>query len=205
MIAWFLANRLKVASFCALMGDFLMGLTGGVNVFNPSAVTSTADVLLVIGGTVGLFGHFMLMAFGKGGRIKNAAAIHRAHTPPLLRAFFPWRYPLDTAFALFVCSGLLYMSVGIAWALWSLIIIGIFVATGSAIGWLYPQDRTICGVHTIRVTASLYMCASILTYLAAWQQQSVLLLLAGLAYTACNTTLYFVRKENQSVYSQMHD
>lgn len=204
MIHWVQANRLKFASFSAVLGDFLMGMAGAVGVFHPEKITNAGDMLLLIGGLVGVAGHGCLMIWGKGGRMNLVKKGARTHLPRWLRGIVPWRYPLDTAFAMFVCSGSLYTVAGYYWDSLPMLLTGVFVTLGSGIGWLYPEDRTILGFHTVRITALLYLCGTTLTYVASWQQQNLFMLLAALAYTACNVTLYSVRKEHQSTYTQTH-
>ena len=179
-----------------------MGMAGAVGVFHPERISNVGDKLLMIGGTIAVIGHGALMIWGKGGRIRQAAATQKFHTPIFLRGLLPWRYPLDAAFTMFVGSGTLYTAAGFYWDSPPMVLTGVFVTAGSLMGWLYPEDKTVLGVHTMRITALLYLCGTALTYVAAWQQANIIMFLAGLAYTACNVTLYSVRKENQSTYTQ---
>ncbi|NBX66258.1 MAG: hypothetical protein EBQ96_04605 [Proteobacteria bacterium] len=202
MIHWLKTNRLKVASASAVTGDAFMGLAGTAGLFHLVKAAGIADIFLVIGGLIAVFGHGMLLLWGRGGRLEKRVPKSASTHPQFLRPLMPWRYPLDTALGVFVFSGLLYALAGVSMGSWPLTFTGICVSIASTVGWLLPQEERLFGLLGMQITATVYMTATMLTYLAAYQTQNVILLMAALFYTCCNVIFFTVRKENQSDHTQ---
>lgn len=205
MLARLKANRLKIASVCAVTGDVFMGLTGTAGLFNWNSLGTASDTAMLTGGIIAVIGHSMLLLWGKGGRLENKIRTSGAHHGQWAKPFMPWRYPLDTALAFFIFSGCCYGLAGLFMGSFSMLITGICVGLASAIGWLLPQDRLLLGLRGMQWTAGLYLTATSFTYLAAYENANILLFAGALFYTACNLILFTVRKENQSEYTLGHE
>ena len=198
-------NRLKLGSFFAVLGDIFLGLAGGVSLFSPDTST-TAGIMLMMGGILGVLGHGAVFLWGKGAKSDKAVrAPNHLHTPLLLKPVFPWRYPLDFGFAVWIVGGALYFFAGVYSDNPGLIALGSFTMPAACIGWLWPQKRTLFGLHTMQVIAILYACSSVSGFIGAFIAKDVILLIAMLCFSACNVIFFTVRKENQSLHTQSHE
>ncbi len=198
-------NRLKLGSFFAVSGDIFLGLAGGVSLFSPDTST-TAGIMLLMGGILGVFGHGAVFLWGKGA--KSDKVVHTAeklHTSLLLKPFFPWRYPLDFGFAVWIVGGALYFLAGVYSNNPGLIALGSFTTPAACIGWLWPQKKTLFGLHTMQIIAILYACSSVSGFIGAVIAKDPILFIAMMCFTACNVIFFTVRKENQSLHTQLHE
>lgn len=204
IINWLKANRLKAASACAITGDVLMGAAGGVGILNRGSLPDSSYALLLTASCLGLTGHITLMLWGKGARAASVKAVSGVEPPVWRKPFYPWRYPLDFAFSLWIVASLLYMASGFHQGAQAMIFMGLCSGMGSSIGWLYPQEKLLFGRHVIQVTALCFFLCNIFAFAAAYMMQDMIVLLAACSFTMCSLILYTVRKENQSAYTQAH-
>lgn len=194
MIAWLKQRRLKMASILSIGGDGLMGMGGAAGLFSWIVPNSgAADVFLMVAGAIAVIGHIMVVLFGHGGARADGKRVRGLKSGHIARALMPWRYPLDFGLAAFVCSGLLYATAGYLMANHALIVTGILVFAASLTGWL--------GLASMRVTAGIFMTATVMQFWAAWLGQNVFMFLSALCYAVCNVILATVRKEHQSAYT----
>ncbi len=198
-------NRLKLGSFFAVLGDIFLGLAGGASLFSPDAST-TAGIMLMLGGILGVFGHSAVFVWGKGAKSDKALrAAEQLHTPMLLKPLFPWRYPLDFGFAVWIVGGALYFVSGVYSNNPGLIALGSFTTPAACIGWLWPQKKTLFGLHTMQIIAILYARSSVAGFIGAFIARDPILFIAMMCFTACNVIFFTVRKENQSLHTQTHE
>lgn len=204
MLGWLKSNRLKVASFSAVLADIFMGLAGGVGLFHVS-FANPAYIAMSVGGCVGLLGHAALLFWGKGAKPRVVSAQDALPPSILLKPFFPWRYPLDFAFSLFIVSNILYLSAGLYLGLYALAIGGILAAIASAIGWMWPHEKPIGPFTSMQVTSLFYAASTFNHFVAGLGAMNVWIILSACCYLVCNIIFFTVRKENQSTYTQQHE
>ncbi len=200
MLSWLHANRLKVISALCIVGDMLMGLAGAVGLYH--AGKNFADLLLTIAGGLGLFGHAIVIIWGKGGGgATSGTSAKKDRTSALVKSLLMWRYPLDSSFAVFAVGGLCFAVSGAASKNPLLAAFGIICSISSLIGWLWPQDKRLFGFRSLQVCATLYMTSGVSNLASGLWAHSSFIVLAGCCYILANIILYTVRKEHQSEYT----
>lgn len=204
MLGWLKTNRLKIASLAAVSGDIFMGLAGGMGLLHAS-FQNTAYAALTLGGFFAVAGHAALMIWGKGARAKNQTTAVLAAPPVFLKPLYPWRYPLDCAFALFIVTNVFYIIAGAYLNLPALCISGMFAVAASALGWLWPQDKLLFGLRSMQITSLCYSLATLNHFIAGFSAMNIWIILSAVCYLTCNAILFTVRKENQSAFTQEHE
>lgn len=188
----------------AMSGDVFMGLSGGMKLFDFN-VENLPYFLMSIGGLCGVTGHIALIFWGKGGHKKGVQALHPDQIKSIwLRPFFPWRYPLDSAFSFFIAANFFYVFAGLEMGNYPLSASGLCAACASALGWLWPQERMIGRFRSIQVTAFLFSLGTLNNFIASFIPWNIMIFLASCCYLSCNAILSTVRKEDQSTYTQTH-
>lgn len=202
-LSWLSNNRLKVVSGLAIIGDALMGSAGGLHYLNNANGFSAYGLFLLIGGILGLCGHGALILWGKGAaQISSANVIRKSEIAFYFRPFFPWKFPLDFAFSIWIAGSLSYAVAGFISNNYGMIALGLFTAPAAAIGWIWPQDKLIVNLRSVQITSLLYGVASVSGLIAAIIAQDIVLFAATTMYVAGNIIMFTVRKEYQSVYTQ---
>jgi len=200
MLSWVKNNRIKVTSLLCIIADGLMGAAGAAGLYNLGV--SPGDVLLTIAGVFGLAGHSINVLWGKGGAgVQRRGAEVVAEVSIMVRPLFPWRYPLDASFAIFILGSLFFVASGFSSGAVSLLLFGGITLVSSTLGWLWPQEKDIFGLHVIQVCSILYTTSGATCLISGILSQKPLIALAGACYLSANFILYTVRKENQSQYT----
>lgn len=189
-------NRLKITSGLCVLGDALMGLAGASGLYH--AGQNPADLFLFAAGVLGLMGHSFNIIWGKGGQRGGKASRPPARMTVWLRPFFMWRYPMDAAFALFVVGGLLFVVSGALSGNPGLVLFGVTAGAGALLGWLWPEEKTLCGLRSVQITALLYVGSAFATLFSGVWAKDAFILAAGCCYMVASIIFYTVRKENQS-------
>lgn len=193
--------RLKVSSSLSILADALMGLSGASGLYHLGH--NNSDLLLAIGGGLGLVGHITNVIWGTGGKVKQSVdiIINSPQDSLLKRVLFPWRYPLDSSFAIFSIGSLLFALAGFLSETLSLVIFGMLTLVASMIGWLVPSNKNIFNLTPIQLCAFLYMLSSISCMISGIAMEKELVLMAGLSWFSANVILFTIKKEHQSSYT----
>lgn len=181
-----------------------MGLAGGVGLLNVS-FENAAYALLSAGGLVGTLGHITLMLWGKGAAADGTSSTKETagrSIHPILRPLLPWRYPLDSAFVAFMSGNAFFIAAGILMDNYALSANGLFAVIASLIGWLWPEDKMLAGYHSMQLSALFFMMATISNFIAGFWAMDIMILIASCCFLISNVTLYTIRKDTQSSFTQ---
>ena len=199
MIGWLKENRLKLVSILCVLGDMLMGVAGAVGLYHLGK--NFADLLMTGAAFLGLFGHSIVIIWGKGGEAKHGQVHAAQQISIFLKPLFMWRYPLDASFAVFSVGGFIFAIAGATSHNPPLVLFGVIGCGAALLGWLWPQDRPLFGFRSLQVCAILYTVSGIASIASGLWAHSLYIFLAGCCYISANIIFSTVRKQNQSQYT----
>lgn len=160
---------LEAAYIAAILGDFIMALTGFAGMYNWVASAGVGDVTFIIGGLAAAVGHIALMNRAEGTRA-------------------------GMLLVTFIVAGLCYAVSGIGLDNYAFVIAGLLIVGAALIGWLVPTDGSFAGSPKAQAASGLLVVSTLLTFVAAVQCDNPALFIAAIFFTVCNIAHFIARK-----------
>ncbi|MBU6236118.1 MAG: hypothetical protein KGQ41_09760 [Alphaproteobacteria bacterium] len=187
MLASLKSRIVTVSTSLAVAGELAMYGAGLYQLYLNGI--NASDLVFATGAFLSLYGQVTVLLLGNKWLESTPAAQDAASKfsiKALAKPFMPWKYPMDSAYALFVIAAFCYYLTGLSYKNPALILFSTFMLFASSLGWVWPRDRKISGYEPSKIINGMLLVGSVAVIAAGAIGHMYILIGAGVFHLLAN-------------------